>query len=137
MISNSILVGISKAAIAIEVNIAFKEHGTETHFRGFLQRIIKQEFTISLTLKLRCDTDRPHCKHFYIPAIVRVDNGPHEHVLAYQLAVLLHHKIELLHERRIISQNMQCIMLTTARLINVPERFSDKVLYFSVFSFLF
>ena len=57
----------------------------------------------------------------------------HEHVLPYQLSILLHLKIQLLHESRVIAQHMHHILLAAAGTVNVPECLSDKVFDLSVF----
>ena len=55
-----------------------------------------------------------------------------EHVLPDQLPVALHHEVQLRHKRRIVPQDMDHVMLASARAVHVPERLAHQVFNGSV-----
>ena len=117
------IAGVGKAAFAVKQNIALKAQRAAAQGRRPAQGFVQQHFPIALPLVLWRDADGPHGHDGDASAIVRLNPGPHEHVLPNQPAVLFHDKIQLLHKGRVLPQPMQHEMLLAARTVYVPEGF--------------
>ena len=128
MVANAEAPCIIEAAFAVESNIALKQDGAEAHRCGFFQRVVQQALAVALTLAVIGNTDRTHCQHGDLPAVIGEDICAHEHVLPDQSAVLLHHEIQFMDECRVITEHMHHIMLAAPRTVHIPERFTDELL---------
>lgn len=82
MIADTKLTGISKAALAVESDIAFKQNSAIAESGRLLQRVSKQHLSITLAFELWSDANRPHCQDRDHLAVIRFDNRLHEHILS-------------------------------------------------------
>ena len=135
MVADAEAPGIGKAAVAVEADVALKQHRPEAQGRRPLQGVVQQLFAVALALQLRRDADGAHGQHGDHPAVVGVDDRAHEHVLSDQRAVLLHDEVQLPDKGRILPEHMDHIVLQTARAIDVPKCFAHKIFDCSVVLF--
>ena len=70
-------------------------------------------------------------------AVVAVDDGLHEQILPDQAAVPFHDEIQLLHESRIVPEDMEHIVFAAARTVYVPEGLPDEAFGLAEVLFLF
>ena len=137
MIADAELPGIVKTAMAIELDVSFKQHRAKAHGRRLIQAEVQQLFSITLPFQFRRDADGAHGQHGDGPPIVALDHRLHEHVLSDQLSVLLHYEVQLRDEGGVVPQHMHHIVLAAAGSVYVPEGFPDQVFGFPpVFFFL-
>ena len=110
MITDAKIAGKGKPALSIKIDIAFKTNCSASKNRGFLQRVIQQNFTVAFSFQFWRNTDWPHCHDRNLSAVIGFNIRSHKHILSNQLSSLLHNEIQFGHKCLIVSKLIQYIM---------------------------